>query len=175
MNLSDELLNKYIDGELQGDELDEVQSLLSNEENFKRLKALQVVDQSLRKLEYDSAPAGITEKIMKAVFNSTQKIKLKKNYFAITINIIFVALIAAVLIYAVSLANWNFSTTSFDVKLDNSLKSVKDTVPSFLSFFKNKTVMFWGSILSLILLLGVYYTVEAHKTFKKRLDNISIK
>lgn len=175
MNLSDELLNKYIDGELQGSELAEVQSLLANEDNIKRLKALQVVDQSLKKLEYDSAPAGITEKIMKAVFSSSQKIKIKKNYFVVMINIIFVTLIAAALIYAISLINWNYSSDAFDMKLDNSLKSVKETIPSFLAFFKNKTVMFWGSILSLILLLAIYYTVEAHKSFKKRIENISLK
>ena len=175
MNRTDELLNKYIDGQLLDGELEEVQILLRLDENVKKLKALQIVDNSLRKLESDVAPSGFTSKVMNVLSSSSAKIKLSKNYFTGTINIIFIVFIVAIVIFAFTLINWNYSTSGFDNQVNSTMKSVKDNIPSFLAFFKNKNVMFFGSFLSLILLLGAYYSVEAHKSFKKRLDNLSNK
>jgi hypothetical protein len=173
MNRIDELLNKYIDGELLEGELEEVQSLLKIGDNVKKLKALQVVDNSLKTLETDTAPSGFTTKFMKVLSANSSKIKLSKNYFTGTINAIFIVFILAIIIFAFSLINWNFSTASIDTQVNSTMKSVTDNIPSFLSFFKNKNVMFFGSFLSLILLLAAYYSIEAHKSFKKRLDNLT--
>jgi hypothetical protein len=175
MNRTDELLNKYIDGELLDGELEEVQNLLKNEDNIRKLKALQVVDNSLKTLEGDAAPSNFTAKFMNVLSKNSSKIKLSKNYFTATINVVFILFIIAIIILAFSLIDWNFSTSGIDNKVNNTMKTVKDNIPSLLAFFKNKNVMFFGSFLSLILLLGAYYSVEAHKAFKKRIDNLSSK
>jgi len=86
MNRIDELLNRYIDGELQEGELEEVQLLLKEEDNVKKLKALRIVDTSLRTLESDTAPTDFTSKVMKTISAGSTKIKLSKNYFAFSIN-----------------------------------------------------------------------------------------
>lgn len=175
MNKNDELLNKYIDGELQGSEIEEVQAILKDDAQVKKLKALQAVDNSLKKLEYDSAPHGFTEKVMRMISVQSEKILLPKNYFAITINIVFTSIIAFLLIYAFSFVKLDFSSTTSDGQLISAINSMNKNISAVLTFFQDKFVMFWGSILSLFLLLGIYSLNEAHKSFKKKIENISMK
>jgi len=175
MNMIDELLNKYIDGELQSDELEEVQQLLKNEDNVKRLKALRVVDNSLRMLEDDLAPADFTSKIMKTLSRNSTNVKLSKNYFASAINVIFAVSILATFVFIFSQVKLDYSSSGIDSKLNDTVNSIiKSTLP-LLTFFKNKSVMFFGSSLSLILLLGAYYLIEGHKIFKKRIESFTSK
>lgn len=175
MNRIDELLNKYIDGELQDAEMEEVQLLLKNEENVKKLKALRVVDNSLRTLESDSAPNGFTSKVMSSISGHSSKIKLPKNYFASVINITFVVLILALFVFVFSQVNLSSSTSGLDTQLNNTVNTISKSVLPLLSIFKNKNVMFFGSSFSLILLLCAYYLVEGHKSFKKRIENLTSK
>jgi hypothetical protein len=175
MNKTDELLNSYIDGELQSGELEEVQLLLKIEDNVKRLKALRVVDDSLRTLESDSAPAGFTAKVMKSISAGSTKIKLSKNYFASSINIIFVVSILAIIAFIFSQANLNYTASGIDSKVNDTVNMINQCILPLLTFFKNKSVMFFGSSFSLILLLGAYYFIEDHKTFKKRIESLTSK
>jgi hypothetical protein len=175
MNKIDELLNKYIDGEFQAGELEEIQLLLKIEDNVKRLKALKEVDNSLRTLESDLAPTDFTSKFMKTLSVRSSKVNLSKNYFASAINIVFVVSILAILVFVFSQVNLNSSTSGIDSKVNDTVNTINKSLLPFLTFFKNKNVMFFGSFLSLILLLGAYYSVEAHKAFKKRIENLSSK
>jgi hypothetical protein len=175
MNKIDELLNKYIDGEFQAGELEEIQLLLKIEDNVKRLKALKEVDNSLRTLESDLAPTDFTFKFMKTLSVRSSKVKLSKNYFASAINVVFVVSILAILVFVFSQVNLNSSTSGIDSKVSDTVNTINKSLLPFLTFFKNKTVMFFGSSFSLILLLGAYYFVEGHKTFKKRIENLASK
>ena len=175
MNKTDELLNRYIDGELKSGELEEVQLLLKIEDNVKILKALRVVDNSLRSIESDSAPAGFTSKVMKTISAGSTKIKLSKNYFASSINIIFVVSILAIIAFIFSQANLNYTASGIDSKVNDTVNMIDKSILPLLTFFKNKSVMFFGSSFSLILLLGAYYFIEDHKTFKKRIESLTSK
>jgi len=173
MNRIDELLNRYIDGELQEGELEEVQLLLKEEDNVKKLKALRVVDTSLRTLESDSAPNNFTSKVMNSLSKHSSKIKLSKNYFASALNMTFVVLIVAIIVFIFSQINLISSTTGLDSKVTDTVNMINKSLLPFLSFFKNKDVMFFSSSICLILLLGAYYFVEGHKAFKKRIENLT--
>ena len=175
MNKIDELFNRYIDGELQTGELEEIQLLLKIEDNVKRLKALRVVDNSLRTLEGDIAPAGFTAKVMKTISAGSTKIKLSKNYFAFSINIIFVVFILLIIAIILSQANLNYAASGIDSKVNDTVNIINKSLLPLLTFFKNKSVMFFGSSFSLILLLGAYYFIEEHKIFKKRIESLTSK
>jgi len=172
MNKIDELLNKYIDGELQSDELEEVQQLLKYDDNVKNLKALRIVDNSLRTLEEDLAPVNFTSKVMKTLSAGSTKIKLSKNYFASTINIVFFVSILVILVYMFSQINLNPSASGINTKVNDTVNTISKSMLPLLTFFNNKSVMFFGSSFCLILLLGAYYMVEGHKTFKRRIESL---
>jgi hypothetical protein len=175
MNRIDELLNRYIDSELQEGELEEVQLLLKEDDNVKKLKALRVVDTSLRTFEIDTAPNNFTYIFMNSLSKHSSKIKLSKNYFASTLNLTFVVLILAILVFVFSQINLIYSTTGLDSKVTYTVNMINKSLLPFLSFFKNKDVMFFSSSICLILLLGAYYFVEGHKEFKRRIENLSSK
>jgi len=175
MNKIDELFNRYIDGELQEGELEEVQLLLKEEDNIKKLKALRIVDTSLRTLESDPAPNNFTVEFMNSLSKYSSKIKLSKNYFASAVNLIFLVLIVAILIFVFSQIHLIYSTTGLNSKVNDTVNIINKSLLPFLSFFKNKDVMFFGASLCLILLLGAYYFVEGHKEFKRRIENLSSK
>lgn len=173
MNRVDELLNKYLDNELLPEELNEVQNLLLDEDNIKILKALQTVEFSVRKLDYDKAPIGITEKVMNKINALPSKYKTKGNYFALTISSIFIISIVVILIFLFGMISWTSADSGLTTKVDDSIKIVKDNIPTFLKIFENKSVMFFGSFFSLVLLLSAYFTFESHKSFKKKLESFT--
>jgi len=50
-------------------------------ERSARLKALRAVDNRLRQIKSENAPAGFTERVMKAIADSSIKVKSKVSYF----------------------------------------------------------------------------------------------
>lgn len=172
MNRIDELLNKYIDNELEPNELEEVQNLLKQEDVIAKLKGLQSVDNSLRKMEYESAPGKFAEKFMNNLRTAKPSIKLSKNYYATTINVLFILLIVGILGFIFGTMDWTSSNQSVSTKINETIAGVKKGIPALLSLFQNKSVMFFGSFISIILLIGAYYSIEAHKAFKKKIDSI---
>ena len=88
--LTDEILNKYIDGELEPFELAEVKNEIErNDETLARLKALRLVDNSLKQMEIEYAPVNFSEKVMKAISDASKAVKPKISYFFVTIIALF--------------------------------------------------------------------------------------
>ena len=173
-NITDELLNRYIDGELDSSEMKALKDDLENDDNaLSRLRALQAVDNSLRHMEADPTPEFFTDKLMKALGAMKKADKPKVNYFFLTVVSIFAAGVLAVFVAAVRSAekiNEPSAITSYSGK-------VKDLFGKNLALlqnvFSNPSVVLIISIFSLILLLTAYFTYESHKNFTKKLNSIS--
>jgi anti-sigma factor RsiW len=77
IELSDEILNKYLDGELEYAELIKVHELLKDSaEARKRLRALQAVHSGLKEMKEYSPSEGFTSLIMGRLYN---RVKAKKG------------------------------------------------------------------------------------------------
>ncbi|MFA5805512.1 MAG: hypothetical protein WC879_12800 [Melioribacteraceae bacterium] len=172
--LTDEILNKYIDGELEPFELAEVKNEIEkNDEALARLKALRLVDNSLKQMEVDHAPVNFSEKVMKAIFNASKAVKPKISYFFITIITIFSIGVLGVIVAAFKSIDDGNGQSTMVPYMDKAKEVIGKNLIEFQNFFSNKNVLLVISILTLILLIIVYLTFEAHKNFKNKLNSYS--
>ena len=81
-HIEDELLNKYLDNELNSNEISLLNEHLREcDECLTRLKGLKVVDHQLKKLDISHVRADFTEMIMRKINQTTVKFAPKKFYF----------------------------------------------------------------------------------------------
>ncbi len=172
--LTDETLNKYIDGELEPFELAEVKNEIErNDETLARLKALRLVDNSLKQMEVDIAPVNFSEKVMKAIFNASKAVKPKISYFFVTIITLFSIAVFGVIVAAFKSIDDGNGQSTMAPYMDKAKEVIGKNLIEFQNFFANKNVLLGVSILTLILLITVYLTFEAHKNFKNKLNRYS--
>jgi hypothetical protein len=172
--IDDELLNRYIDNELDGVELSELKSILDkDEEALARLKALRTVDNSLRHIETELAPNGFTEKLMDKISTASKMVKPKVSYFFVTIISIFSVAIISTIVFAFKNLKTNESQSNANPVFDQ-IKDFANKNFSFLeSLFKENAVLTIGTMLSLILLFAAFFSFESYKNFKNKLNSFS--
>lgn len=172
--LTDEILNKYIDGELDTYELADVQRELEKDDSaLARLKALRMVDNSLRQIEIEQTSATFTDKVMMALAVTKSVVKPKISYFFITIVSIFTAGVLAVLVAAFRTTQSQNEPSTVTPYADKLKEIVSKNLNSLQTVYANPSVMLVVSVFSLILLVAAYFTFEAHKNFTKKLNSIS--
>ena len=83
MNITDEILNKYLDGELSKQETTEVNSALSTSAEIrKRHNALRLVHEQLSKMEEENVSADFTLKLMRRLPHKIKVPRQQKYFFA---------------------------------------------------------------------------------------------
>lgn len=172
--LNDELLNNYIDNELDAASIKEIKEKINNnEELLKNLKALKSVDESLKQIEVFPAPTGFTEKIMKLILSKSKSSVQKVNYFFVSVLSLFAVAIVSVLIIAYKLIEKSSGSTSSESVLDKTLTFIKEKSPNWQSLFTNDSIVMLGTVLTIILLISGFFMFESHKNFKNKLDRLS--
>lgn len=171
MKRIDELINKYLDSEISSHELEELQLLLSDEENYKSFRAYQSVEKSIKNIQTEKAPKLFTEKIMNIIVTTNQNKKIRKLYLPIMVNSIFIVMIFVAVVLLFNIVNFGNNHTAVESILKNVSHNLSLFVPNLTEILINKTIIFSTSIISLILLISFYYLFDSHKAFKKKLDN----
>lgn len=172
--LTDEILNKYIDGELDHFELKNAQNELEKDDNaIVRLQALRMVDNSLRQMEVEQTSVNFTDKVMKAIAATKSVVKPRINYFFISIVSIFSVGVLAVLVAVFRSSGNENGPSALTPYADRFKELVGKNLTSLQGIFADPNMMLVISVFSLILLITAYFTFEAHKNFTKKLDSIS--
>ena len=172
--LTDEILNKYIDGELEPFELADIKNEIDcNYEALARLKALRLVDNSLRLMEVEPAPNNFSERVMKVISATSKVVKPKISYFFVAIISLFSIGVLGVIGVALRSAEKDNGQSKMTPYMDKAKEVIEKNLTSFQNFFADKNVLLVVSMLTLILLITVYLTFEAHKNFTKKLKSIS--
>ncbi|MBA4406480.1 hypothetical protein C0389_04325 [bacterium] len=172
--LTDEILNKYIDGELDSYELKNVQNELEKDGfALARLRALRMVDNSLRQIEVEQTSVNFTDKVMKAIALTKSAVKPKVNYFFISITSIFSIGVLAALIAAFRSEEKSSGPSAITPYAERLKDLMGKNLTALQHIFADPNVMLIISVFSLILLVGAYFTFEAHKNFTKKLNSIS--
>ena len=170
--ITDELLNKYIDNELSDFELKELtEALKNNEEARAKLKALQLTDELLRKMENTPAPQNFTESFMRKINAVSSINKEKISYFFVTV-ISFLALaITGVIGYSISQINFQSSSLAEKNEYVKKSKEFFSTgLNQFNSILNNENMLLIGAGLTFVLLVSGYFIIENHKNFKQKLN-----
>ena len=164
--LSDEILNKYIDGEFSRKDMNEIEETIrnSNEDRI-RLIALQNIDRSLNTLKVIEVKSDFTSLIMKKIQRSLQSNQEQKK-FIISIMSFFVlmCLIIAGSVGFEIIRNLNPVTTS---GLRNSIKFITSASEYMANIFNSRNISIIGEVFSFGLIISAWFFFDYSKMLRK--------
>jgi len=167
----DELMNDYIDNSLSTEKINELNSIMEKNENaLKKLKALRFVDEVLKNIEVYPAPENISEKVMKLIFEKSNKIKQSVNKFMFSVFSFLTLILLTICSVVMWIAIKESSSISVSDKLNDFLKKGISYVNNYMN---NNLFLLITSSMTLIVITALYFIIESHKDFKNKLKNIS--
>lgn len=172
MNLiSDEILNKYLDGELSADEIKSLDDKIrSDAELKKRFNALKKVHKELSLLNADEVPSVFTKKVMMRI-SKKYRVQKDQKYFIAFIYSIFGALCFAILGYLIVSVSGEISETITTQTSETVNNYSENFVQVVKNLFSKMNISVLGSILSIVLLVSGYFFFEMSKHSKANLSN----
>lgn len=171
--LDDELLNKYIDGELDAETVEGLKKLISEDpEQLRILKAHKLVDETLARLEVHRAPVNFTDRMMKIIYENIETVKPKVNSFFIGIVAVFLAAIMGTLLYSLSIVSGSPASPRFSEYMNRGESILKNFTTGFTTFIGSDSMTMLGGALTVILLVSGYFLFDSHKKFKNKLTGI---
>ena len=174
-NLNDELINRYIDKELDGAQISDLKRIIeANPDELKKLKTLQFVDQTLCELETIPAPDNFTERFMSKL-NSALPAKYSNFRFFKVIIGIFGLLILGTIVSVFLIQTPENGTSAFSEYVDKIKQAVSQKNISFENLLSNKTILFIGGFLTCMMMIMAYFIIDSHKTLKQKLSGFGEK
>ncbi len=172
--LSDELLNKYIDGELDEASQAELREMLeSSEENLQRLHELQAIDRGLKEIKEYKVNDNFTLSVMKRIKSAAFHRKSDKR-FIITVSSVFLILCLGIIIYALYLIiPAAGASDNVGSNVNYFLGFLIKFVPSLNNLLNSQNISIIGSVFSLGLLISGYFFFEAQKSSKRRMGKFN--
>lgn len=172
--ITDEILNKYLDGELTRQEAEQVESALkSSDELYRKYNALKLVHEKLHHLKEDEVSTGFTEILMKKI--STKKFALPKQqkYFIASVATFITLLCLVILGFSISTMISSAPETIGDTNtIVNSTEKLSDGLINVMRpIFSGKGLSIIGSIFSIIIIISGYFFFEMQKRSKANLSN----
>lgn len=174
IKITDEILNKYLDGELNKEEALEVDRLINaSPELQKKFNALILVHKKLSGLNQDEVSAGFTETLMKQIVKKRFVIPKQQKYFIASVAT-FISILCLV-IFGFSISAVISSTTSSiadSTTIFDSIPNLSEGIVSTIKqLFSGTGLSIIGSIFSIILLISGYFFFEMQKRSKANLSN----
>ena len=168
IQISDEILNKYLDGELSTAEAQQVKSEIRNsEELHRKFIALKLVHDNLSTIKEDEVTDGFTEKLMKQIVKRSTAPRQQKYFIASVVTFISFLCLA---IFSFSISAMISATTSAASDSQSVLDSVsglsEGLVRTIQKLFSGAGLSIIGSIFSLIILISGYFFFEMQKRTK---------
>jgi len=173
IELSDDLLNKYLDGELDEKELAEVLDfLVISKEAQKRLKALQIADKGLRQIKEFKVPDAFTDLVMSKL-HKRSKVRKGQKYFIFSISSIFILSSLTVLGFIISLfMGTDSESDSTSHILENFLNYADYLSKSIKGIMSGENISIFGSIISFVIIISAYFFFENYKQTKEKLSKL---
>jgi hypothetical protein len=166
-----DLLNKYIDNELDSNELNEFTELIEKDEDLvKDLKAMKIVELSLRKMEFDPSPSDITYKVMKKVM-APKPVK-RSNWFFWLCMTVFLVGIGIFTYYAIQSYQPAKDTAAGEKVVDTVKNFIGDKTKSVDSFLHGTDFKLISLVLTLLVVITGYFVFETHRSFKNKLKSL---
>jgi amino acid permease len=164
--LSNEILNKYIDGELSRDEMREVDEVIKNSrEDRIELNALQNTNRSLSKLTLLEVKSNFTSLVMNKIQRSLQSRQEQKKFIVGIISAFIVLCLAIVgFVGFETFRNFNPGTSN---AIRESIKYVS-TASEFISrIFNSRNISILGSVFSFGLIISAWFFFDYSRMLKK--------
>ena len=166
IELNDNILNKYIDDELDSSLAQQIKiQLESSPEDMNKYKALLFIHNELRRLPVDDVSPNFTANLMLKIRRSL-KSKKEQNLFVISILSFFFLISLGIIGYL--LANYIFTAEpgSSDAITQLTQRS-EEFVTLLRNFFSKGNISIIGSIFSFVILISGYFFYESVKHSKQ--------
>ena len=165
--LSDEILNKYLDGELDKNQSAEIEEILKKSEiDKKRFSALKLIHKELSLIQEDKVSTEFTNNVMARV---TKKFALPKqqNYFIISIASILALFCLGVVVYVViTIISSSVPQTESPQIAETVNRLGNGLILELKKLFIGKNLSIIGSVFSLGILISGYFFFEQQKRGK---------
>lgn len=170
--LTNDLMNGYIDNELNQSEIDLVNKIITeNPDQLKQLKAHQFVDQGLKKLDVDKAPSNLTQIVMEKISNSIS-VKNQKPYFLYGVLSVFGIGILSSIIYLALLIPSDKTESLHSRPLFDKVSLFFGNVSSSMNMvFESSNVITIGLALTFVLIIGFLFMLSYQKQVVEKLNS----
>lgn len=161
--INDEMLNRYIDGELNNSEENLLKAELKNSfELQKRLSSLKAVHSTLKNIPLQKTSENFTNNLMTKI-SKPLKAKRDDKYFIWSLITVFIIFFSSVFSYFTASA-FEGETTYQSLEVFSRLSEILSPIKDIFSS-KNTTVI--GSIFSLAVFVTGYFFFENIRTLRK--------
>ena len=165
--LSDEILNKYIDGELDTQKSAEVAELLkTSEADRKRFNVLKLVHEELSLMKEDKVPNGFTNSVMA---NISKKFVLprQQNYFILSVAAVFILICVGIVVYISAAIISSSAPQTESIQVTETVHRISDgLIMELRNLLSSKNLSIIGSIFSLGIMISGYFFYEHQKRTK---------
>ncbi len=166
IELSDDLLNKYIDGELDKSIMNQVKiKLESSAKDMMNYKALLSIHNELKIMSPEVVSPNFTSTLMLRVQRSL-KSKKEQNFFIVLVLSLFFLICLGIIGYV--LANYIFTAESSSGMFTEISVHPENLITLLRNFFSKGNISIIGSIFSFILLITGYFFYDSIKQAKQR-------
>ena len=164
--LSDEILNKYIDGELSRDDMRELENTIKNSrEDRIRLDALREADRSLKNLKVSEIKSNFTSLVMNRILRSLRARQEQKKFIIGVISVFMIMCLAIVGIVGFEMIkNFNPGTST---AIKDSTKYVTLASEFVSNILNNKNISIVGGVFSFGLIISAWFFFDYSKTLRK--------
>ena len=167
-NINDELLNKYLDGELDQKEIELVRiSIESSLEVKKRYEALLKAHNLLNSIEEESPSIDFTKLVMKKLGRKSA-IAQQQKYFLLSILSLLGLIILGITGYVLFQVISSMQPTQSSEMVTTYTKDLGDYISNL---FGQKNLTIFGSVLSFIMLISGYFLYDYQKHSKKNFSH----
>jgi anti-sigma factor RsiW len=164
--LSDEILNKYIDGELSRDEMREVEKAIRNSrEDRVELNALQNTNSSLKNIKLMEVKSNFTSLVMNKIQRSLRSRQEQKNFIIGIISAFIVMCLAiAGFVGFEIISNYNPVASS---AIRDSIKYVTSASQLISGIFNSRNISIIGGVFSLGLVISAWFFFDYSRMLRK--------
>ena len=170
--LSDEILNKYIDGELNASQIEEIKAALEkSEDDRKRFNVLKVVHDKLSLIQEDEISEDFTNIVM-AKISKPFTVPRRQKYFIVSITSIFILVCLGIVGYVASIIISSSTPQTESIQMTETVQKISNgLITELRKLFSGSGLSIVGSVLSLAILISGYFFFERQKQTKANLGS----
>ena len=164
--LSDEILNKYIDGELSRDEMREVEETIKNSrEDRIELNAIQNTDRSLKNMRLIEVKSNFTSLVMNKIQKRLRSRQEQKKFIVSIFSIFIVMCLMVVGVVGFEIVkNFNPETST---AIKDSIKYVTSASQLISNIFNSRNISIVGGVFSFGLIISAWFFFDYSRMLRK--------
>jgi len=174
IQITDEILNRYLDGELSREEAEQVKSALRTSEDLQRkFNALKLIHDKLYRIKEDEVSPAFTDDLMKRILKSRFVVPKQQKYFIVSIASFITLLCLVIFGFSISAMISSVpSTIGESSSVVDSITYISDGLVKVVEkVFSGQGLSIVGSIFSIIIIISGYFFFEMQKRAKADLGN----